>query len=199
MSPIPRMRAYTGAHHGGATTSIGRLTPWRRTAATRGSERIASPTHDGATTSTRSHAVWISSSCERAAPGDTSLSVRPLLRRPGDIACRSTGTLPRQRPRHRGIPADASSTTACRDSDRTPAGRSHGPRRRAGRRRSSHAFTYVSHSARAALRPLTVSKNIVCSLVVIGPRTPSPMGRWSNSRIGVISAAVPVKKASSAT
>ena len=48
------------------------------------------------------------------------------------------------------------------------------------------------------LRPLTTSKNIDCSFSVIGPRLPAPMTRLSSSRIGVTSAAVPVKKASSA-
>jgi len=48
------------------------------------------------------------------------------------------------------------------------------------------------------LRPFTVSKNSDCRRVVTGPRPPLPIGRLSYSRIGVTSAAVPVKKASSA-
>ena len=39
----------------------------------------------------------------------------------------------------------------------------------------------------------------VCNFSVMGPRLPAPMARLSTSRIGVTSAAVPVKKASSAT
>ena len=43
----------------------------------------------------------------------------------------------------------------------------------------------------------TISKKRVCSFSVIRPRQPSPMVRPSSSRIGVTSAAVPVKKACS--
>jgi hypothetical protein len=45
--------------------------------------------------------------------------------------------------------------------------------------------------------PLTISKKRFCSLWVTGPLA-LPMMRPSTSRIGVTSAAVPVKKASSA-
>src|SRR5512134_801848 len=59
------------------------------------------------------------------------------------------------------------------------------------------AHTAVSHSAYLALRPLTMSKNAFWIFVVIGPRAPSPSVTRSYSRIGVTSAAVPVKNASS--
>ena len=62
----------------------------------------------------------------------------------------------------------------------------------------AHRHTFVSHDFFAALRPLTVSKNSDCNFVVTGPRLPAPIGRLSYSRMGVTSAAVPVKKASSA-
>src|SRR5207237_9433661 len=46
--------------------------------------------------------------------------------------------------------------------------------------------------------PVTTSKNAFWIALVIGPALPSPMTRPSSSRIGVTSAAVPVKKHSSA-
>src|SRR5262245_21887792 len=46
--------------------------------------------------------------------------------------------------------------------------------------------------------PLTTSKNAFCSAFVTGPARPAPIWRPSSSRIGVTSAAVPVKNASSA-
>ena len=58
--------------------------------------------------------------------------------------------------------------------------------------------TAVSHSAYFGLRPLTMSKNAVWIFSVIGPREPLPSSMRSSSRIGVTSAAVPVKKTSSA-
>ena len=45
--------------------------------------------------------------------------------------------------------------------------------------------------------PLTISKNFFCRICVIGPLDPLPIDLSSNSLIGVTSAAVPVKKASS--
>src|SRR5450755_1408641 len=59
------------------------------------------------------------------------------------------------------------------------------------------AQTGVSHSAYLGLRPLTMSKNALWIFSVIGPREPAPSSIRSSSRIGVTSAAVPVKKASS--
>ena len=47
-------------------------------------------------------------------------------------------------------------------------------------------------------RPATTSKNASCRALVMGPRLPSPIWRLSISRIGVTSAAVPVRKTSSA-
>ena len=60
------------------------------------------------------------------------------------------------------------------------------------------AQTLVSHSAYFGLRPLTMSKNALWIFSVIGPREPAPISMRSSSRIGVTSAAVPVKNASSA-
>src|SRR5450759_3141201 len=60
------------------------------------------------------------------------------------------------------------------------------------------AATGASQSLWRSSLPLTTSKNAFCSLRVIGPRRPAPILRPSTSRIGVTSAAVPVKKASSA-
>ena len=57
--------------------------------------------------------------------------------------------------------------------------------------------TLVSHSAYLGLRPLTMSKNALWIFSVIGPRVPLPSSIRSSSRIGVTSAAVPVKNASS--
>src|SRR5574343_1148920 len=58
--------------------------------------------------------------------------------------------------------------------------------------------TLVSQWAYLGLRPLTMSKNALWIFSVIGPRLPMPICTRSSSRIGVTSAAVPVKKASSA-
>src|SRR5699024_1331028 len=53
----------------------------------------------------------------------------------------------------------------------------------------------VSHSAWSSLLPPIRSKKRLCSCSVIGPRLPLPMARSSSSRMGMTSAAVPVKKA----
>src|SRR3954471_5535479 len=58
--------------------------------------------------------------------------------------------------------------------------------------------TLVSQCAYLGLRPLTMSKNAVWIFSVIGPRRPMPISTRSSSRMGVTSAAVPVKKHSSA-
>src|SRR5690606_6481509 len=58
------------------------------------------------------------------------------------------------------------------------------------------AHTAVSHSAYLALRPATMSKNAAWIFAVTGPRSPAPSVTRSYSRIGVTSAAVPVKNAS---
>ena len=57
--------------------------------------------------------------------------------------------------------------------------------------------TWASQCAYFGLRPLTISKNADWIFSVMGPREPAPSGMRSNSRMGVTSAAVPVKKASS--
>ena len=44
----------------------------------------------------------------------------------------------------------------------------------------------------------TISKNAVCSFSETGPLLPIPIVLWSIERIGVTSAAVPVKNTSSA-
>lgn len=61
-----------------------------------------------------------------------------------------------------------------------------------------HGHTRVSQWVYFGLRPLTMSKNAVWIFSVTGPRMPAPMVTRSSSRIGVTSAAVPVKNASSA-
>ncbi len=60
-------------------------------------------------------------------------------------------------------------------------------------------LTGFNQSKCSGTRPCTKSKYFDCNFSVIGPRTPEPIIRPSSSRIGVTSAAVPVKKASSAT
>src|SRR5262249_30001908 len=62
----------------------------------------------------------------------------------------------------------------------------------------AHRHTFVSQDLYLAERPLTTSKNNDWIFSVTGPREPRPIGRPSSSRIGVTSAAVPVKNASSA-
>src|SRR5690606_7676178 len=58
--------------------------------------------------------------------------------------------------------------------------------------------TFESQWAYWGLRPFTMSKNALWIFSVMGPRLPAPISMRSSSRIGVTSAAVPVKKASSA-
>ncbi len=70
--------------------------------------------------------------------------------------------------------------------------------RQSGRILSGDGQTAVNHERWFSERPLTTSKNIDCNFSVTGPRLPEPITRLSSSRIGVVSAAVPVKKASSA-
>ena len=64
---------------------------------------------------------------------------------------------------------------------------------------ASHRHTFVSQCFFDAFLPFTVSKNSSCSFVGDRPaRARCRSARWSYSRIGVTSAAVPVKNASSA-
>ena len=79
------------------------------------------------------------------------------------------------------------------------------PQRRAGRRAMQRQIllgdvylTGVSPLRRFLSLPATTSKNAFWIALVIGPALPWPIIRPSSSRIGVTSAAVPVKKASSA-
>src|SRR6266850_4064275 len=58
--------------------------------------------------------------------------------------------------------------------------------------------TGESQSLCFATLPAITSKKSFWILVVTGPRVPEPITRRSSSRMGVTSAAVPVKKASSA-
>lgn len=58
--------------------------------------------------------------------------------------------------------------------------------------------TGVSHPKRSGLRPLAIPRNSVPSCWVMGPGLPSAMTMRSMERMGVTSAAVPVKKTSSA-
>ena len=62
----------------------------------------------------------------------------------------------------------------------------------------AQSFTYVSQPTYFSVSPLVAEKNAPWSSFVTGPRWPSPTIRSSTSRIGVISAAVPEKKTSSA-
>src|SRR5258708_24800353 len=57
--------------------------------------------------------------------------------------------------------------------------------------------TRVSQWAYLGLRPLTMSKKACWIFSVRGPRLPAPISMRSTSRMGVTSAAVPVKKTSS--
>ena len=59
-------------------------------------------------------------------------------------------------------------------------------------------YKYVSHFLCFSIFPWAAAKKLVCSFCVIGPGFPSPMVRSSTSLTGVTSAAVPVKKHSSA-
>src|SRR5512145_14639 len=66
------------------------------------------------------------------------------------------------------------------------------------RHRRPRSPTGVSQCRRFSSLPVTTSKNAFWIALVTGPALPSPMVRPSSSRIGVTSAAVPVKKHSSA-
>src|SRR6185503_5395611 len=79
------------------------------------------------------------------------------------------------------------------------------PQRRARRRAVQRQvllgyfdLTGVSHLWRFLSLPVTTSKKAFWIALVTGPALPSPLTRPSSSRIGVTSAAVPVKKHSSA-
>src|SRR3569832_534669 len=78
--------------------------------------------------------------------------------------------------------------------------RCHGPGRRrcAADGSSHHLSARLSHFGYSRRRPCTWSKKVDCSFSVMGPRLPRHRQRPSTSRMGVTSAAVPVKKASSA-
>ena len=185
-------------HHGGATSTCGSQTA--PAMAQSGSERIESPTQEGATIRTRSRATGANECAQGRRGGRETVSDR---RPAGDLragsACRNRGTSPIRFRRYRETRAGASSTAASPDSGNT---REDPPAARQRRRFPvgwTLRHTFVSHACRSGFFPLTVSKNIFCSRAVIGPRRPPPMGRWSYSRIGVTSAAVPVKNASSAT
>src|SRR5882672_3206697 len=65
-------------------------------------------------------------------------------------------------------------------------------------RDGAFSLTGESQSLCLATLPATTSKKSFWILVVTGPRVPAPIVRPSSSRMGVTSAAVPVKKASSA-
>src|SRR4029453_9066018 len=69
--------------------------------------------------------------------------------------------------------------------------------RRLASARPAHS-TGASQEAYCSISPLVAAKNVPWISFVIGPRVPSPTTRSSTSRTGVTSAAVPVKKASSA-
>src|SRR6185369_4342729 len=60
------------------------------------------------------------------------------------------------------------------------------------------ADTGVSQPNTSSASPVMISKNCLCISAVIGPRRPAATCTLSTERIGVISAAVPVKNTSSA-
>src|SRR5258708_13832407 len=71
--------------------------------------------------------------------------------------------------------------------------------RRQSPRAVSWILTGVSQLCLSAALPLVMAKNCSWIAFVIGPREPLPITILSIDRIGVISAAVPAKKISSAT
>ena len=64
--------------------------------------------------------------------------------------------------------------------------------------RRAAVSTGSSQPQLSGVAPVNRPKNAFCSASVIGPRLPAPTVMWSTERIGVISAAVPVKNISSA-
>ncbi len=89
-------------------------------------------------------------------------------------------------------------TRARRAADHGGMGRRAHARPRPLRATAVQSRTYVSQSWCLGSSPFVAAKNADCSSFVTGPRWPSPTSRSSTSRIGVSSAAVPVKKHSSA-
>jgi hypothetical protein len=61
-----------------------------------------------------------------------------------------------------------------------------------------YSYTGVSQPCRSGISPSVRPKNSTWRRSVMGPRRPAPMVTLSIERMGVISAAVPVKKTSSA-
>ena len=132
-----------------------------------------------------------------------SVNARPWRRLQAYIPCRSKGTTRLRFFRWAEIRADARSIAASPVLDSAAADRQ--SRLRCGAacfqfavESWRHAATGLSQSPCFSFLPLTQSKNSFCNLAVIGPIVPLPMVRPSSSRIGVTSAAVPVKNASSA-
>src|SRR5262245_12794570 len=66
-------------------------------------------------------------------------------------------------------------------------------------RLTRYLVTNASQSPGASFSPEVMAKKSFCSCAVMGPRFPLPILERSMLRMGVISAAVPVKKTSSAT
>ena len=195
------MRAYTGAHHGAASTSIDGSSNGSRSSAISGSDRIASPTHDGATIRMRSRAMTTLARAARASRVNAQATPSVAA---GERAAFEPVARAAIRAHHVAGLGDVEKHARMRAPQR---------HRRIGteHRQVLGGFTLTavdgsgtsltpSSASRCfdGLRPLTVSKNSFCSFAVIGPRVPSPIGAMSYSRIGVTSAAVPVKNASSA-
>ena len=138
--------------------------------ATSGSDRIASPTHDGATIRMRPRGVkepGPRAARRRVADDARSSAPRsvPRLRRAADepVARAAVGTerLAGRR-RCRETRADDSTRAASAGSGRTPAGPWPSPRSAPVRGVLGHRHTFVSHAFFDGLRPLTVSKKSVC-------------------------------------
>ena len=124
--------------------------------------------------------------------GGAGCSSRTARSEPASSPPRTPGTARPQAPR--SLRRSLASRPVLRATTRRPSRRALRP----CRERRVHQ-TLVSHSGCDVSLPRTTSKKRSCRRRVIGPTTPSPMGRSSTSRIGVTSAAVPVRNASSAS
>src|SRR5882762_1356697 len=177
------MRRATGATHSGASRSISTPGRFSRRRARRGCAMRASPIQLGATTRMRGKRSVTFYGCAlidvlRAAVRAEHLA---LL---GDVEEHARMARPERRSRQRAMHWQV----LLRHLDQAGVVGAH----------RFFAATGVSQWRCFWALPLTTSKNAFWIAWVTGPALPAPMLRPSSSRIGVTSAAVPVKKHSSA-
>src|SRR3569832_91169 len=190
-SPTCGIARYTGATHGTAATAIVSPRACRRRSS--GSVITASPIHCGAMTSVRVKG------CQ-----SRSMSPAPMLAGPELVHRAAIRALRLARARHievdaRMVVPDLHAVHGARAEHAAVGVQVLGGQLDDGILAGGvvHHQTFVSQWAYLGLRPFTMSKKADWIFSVTGPREPMPISSRSSSRIGVTSAAVPVKKASS--